>query len=123
MSEINVVYKTQRLIVDMPTRTVSFVSAGPIGPRGPQGPTGSGAGGFNFTQVETPFAEEDGATWYKTDTAEAYVWYDGFWIQYAPGPQPVDPYAPLSTANKTDLDRAIAKIAELESRILALENP
>jgi hypothetical protein len=123
MSEINVVYKTQRLIVDMPTRTVSFVSAGPIGPRGPQGPTGSGAGGFNFTQEETPFAAELGATWYKTDTAEAFVWYDEHWIQYAPGPQPVDPYAPLSTTNKSDLDRAIAKISELESRILALENP
>lgn len=122
MSDINVVHKTQRLIVDMPTRTVTFISAGPIGPRGPQGPTGSGAGGFNFTQEETPYAIELGATWFNTATAEAFVWYDEHWIQFAPGPQPVDPYAPLSTANKSDLQTALGKIAELETRLSALEN-
>jgi hypothetical protein len=122
MSDINVVHKTQRLIVDMPTRTVTFISAGPIGPRGEQGPTGSGAGGFNFTQVETPYATDDGETWYKIDTGEAFVWYDSFWIQFAPGPQPVDPYAPLSSANRSDLDIALSRITALELRVLELEN-
>lgn len=35
MSEINVIQRTQRLIVDMPTRTVAIISAGPPGPAGP----------------------------------------------------------------------------------------
>lgn len=38
--EVNVIQRTQRLIVDMPTRTVAVISAGPIGPTGPQGPAG-----------------------------------------------------------------------------------
>lgn len=35
MSEINVVQRTQRLIVDMPTRSVAVISSGPPGPPGP----------------------------------------------------------------------------------------
>lgn len=35
MSEINVIQRTQRLIVDMPTRTVAVINAGPPGPAGP----------------------------------------------------------------------------------------
>jgi hypothetical protein len=35
MSEINVVQRTQRLIVDMPTRSVAVINTGPPGPAGP----------------------------------------------------------------------------------------
>lgn len=36
MSEINVISRSQRIVVDMPTRTVSVIFGGPIGPAGPQ---------------------------------------------------------------------------------------
>lgn len=35
MSDINIVQKTQRLIIDMPSRSVSIINAGPQGPPGP----------------------------------------------------------------------------------------
>lgn len=37
MSEINVIYRTQQIIVDAPTRSVSVLLAGPAGPAGPSG--------------------------------------------------------------------------------------
>lgn len=83
MSDINVVHRTQRLIIDMPTRTVVIINAGPPGPTGPPGPQGSGAGGFNFAQEATPVATYIGDTWFKTDTAESFVWYEDFWVQFA----------------------------------------
>lgn len=39
MSDINVIVKTQRIVVDAPTRTVSVLMAGPQGPAGVAGTT------------------------------------------------------------------------------------
>jgi len=83
MSDINIIYKTQKLVIDVPTATVNVISSGPPGPPGPPGPTDSG--GFTFTQDTMPVAVRVGNTWFKTDTGESYVWFDEFWIQYAPG--------------------------------------
>jgi hypothetical protein len=91
----NIVVGNQRIVVLSPTRRVEIINGGP-GPQGPPGPSGTGAGGFNHTQIATPVATEIGETWFKTDTAEAFVWYDNWWINYAPGGEigPVGPPGP-----------------------------
>lgn len=53
--EINVVSKTQRIIVDIPTKSVAVISAGPQGPPGaigPEGPAGEGGGGGGYDSFE-----------------------------------------------------------------------
>lgn len=92
MPHQNIVAANQRIVVLSPTRRVEIISGGP-GPPGPPGPSGTGAGGFNFTQESTPVGTEDGQTWYKTDTGEAFVWHDDWWVQYAPG-GPTGPAGP-----------------------------
>ena len=105
MPQQNIVAANQRIVVLSPTRRVEIISGGP-GPPGPPGPSGTGAGGFNHTQIEVPVAGEVGETWYKTDTGEAFVWVDDFWVQYAPGgptgpPGPQGPPGPAGSAAQT----------------------
>ena len=45
MSELNVVSRTQRIIVEPSSRSVSVINAGPIGPAGPAGSHPIPAGG------------------------------------------------------------------------------
>lgn len=84
MANQNIVVGNQQIIVLSPSRRIELIS-GVAGPPGPPGPSGTGAGGFNYVQVATPTGVEEGETWYKTDTSEAFVWYDMHWIQFAPG--------------------------------------
>jgi hypothetical protein len=60
---------------------------GPAGPTGPQGPPGTGGGsdGFTFIQDTVPTATAVGQTWWNTATGLSYVWFDSFWVQFAPG--------------------------------------
>lgn len=50
MSEIEVLSRTQRIIVDG-KKSVSVVRAGPIGPPGPTGPPGVSAGSYDHVQA------------------------------------------------------------------------
>jgi hypothetical protein len=52
MSEINATQSTQRIVVDLPTRTASVIKAGPPGPAGPQGIPG---GTVNAAPGEGPY--------------------------------------------------------------------
>lgn len=54
MSEINVVSKTFRILVDMPTRTANVILAGPQGPAGPGIPPGGTTG-----QVLAKLSDDD----------------------------------------------------------------
>jgi hypothetical protein len=42
MSDLNVISRTQRIVVDMASSTIAIVNAGPIGPGGPTGPPSDG---------------------------------------------------------------------------------
>jgi len=88
MPQQTIVAGVQRIIVMPPTGRVEVVGVGQ-GPPGPPGPPGDErGGGFTFTQDTMPTGNLQGQTWYNTETGEAFIWYDGYWIEFAPGPPP-----------------------------------
>ena len=54
MTEINIVQRTQRIVVNPESRTVSVTNAGPMGPSGPQGPEGPSGGPVGPAGPEGP---------------------------------------------------------------------
>ncbi|MET0787497.1 MAG: hypothetical protein ABWY25_12425 [Paenisporosarcina sp.] len=45
MSEVNVISRTQKIIVDSPSKSVAIIYSGPVGPQGPPGESGEGIPG------------------------------------------------------------------------------
>lgn len=81
MSDISVLSRTQRIIVDMASSSVSVINAGPSGPGGPQGLQGEegpqGLPGVSVVVSETaPASPSLGDVWYETTTTLLWV-YDG----------------------------------------------
>lgn len=88
MPQQTIVAGIQRIIVMPPTGRVEITGVGQ-GPPGPPGPPGDErGGGFTFVQEAVPTGEVLGQTWFNTATGESFVWYDGFWVEFAPGPPP-----------------------------------
>lgn len=88
MPQQTIVAGIQRIIVMPPTGRVEIVGVGQ-GPQGPPGPPGDErGGGFTFLQETVPVGDRAGQTWFNTETGESFVYYDGYWIEFAPGPPP-----------------------------------
>jgi hypothetical protein len=48
----------------------------------------SGSGGSSITVSDTaPVSPSTGNLWYKSDTGQAFIYYDSFWVEFAVGPQ------------------------------------
>lgn len=88
MPQQTIVAGIQRIIVMPPTGRVEVIGVSQ-GPQGPPGPPGDErGGGFTFTQEATPVGNLQGQTWFNTATGESFIWYDGYWVEFAPGPPP-----------------------------------
>lgn len=72
MSEINVVSRTQKIIVNSASKSVSVINAGP--------PAGRFQA-FSFVQDTTPVAVETGQNWFKPSTGESFVWSGSVWTR------------------------------------------
>lgn len=70
MTQLKVLYTTQRIIVDPPTQAVSIINAGPQGPRGSQGEIGLtgpvGPQGPSGVHVGTTPPPNTSILWYDT---------------------------------------------------------
>lgn len=52
---------------------------------GSGGGGGGGSGGFTYAQDSAPVPPiVIGSTWYDTSTGDAFVWWDSYWVQFAP---------------------------------------
>lgn len=128
MSEVSIVARTQKIIVEPFTRAVSIISAGAPGPRGPAGVTGAtgptgppgpvGATGASGTAITirgtNTFAYVTGLPspavgdlWLLTDSSaggepgDGLMW-DGFaWINVGPVRGPIGPEGPTGPAGPT----------------------
>lgn len=73
MSEINVLSRTQHIIVDPASGSVAVISAGPIGPTGLTGDTGEG--GANSFAIKTWDSGSNAYIWPDGDPgADTYLW-------------------------------------------------
>lgn len=70
MTELKVLYSTQRILVDPPSQAVSIINAGPQGPRGSQGVIGltgpPGPQGLSGVHVGTTPPLDTSILWYDT---------------------------------------------------------
>jgi len=82
MTDINVLSTTQKIFVDPVSASVSVVRQG-IG--GSDSGGGGGSDGYSFKQDTKPNGTITGQTWYNTATGQSFVWFDGFWVETAPG--------------------------------------
>jgi hypothetical protein len=121
MSEVNIVSRTQHIIVEPYTRAVSIISAGAPGPRGPAGangapgPTGppgpvgaTGASGTDITiqgsntyaYVTSISSPTTGDLWILTDSTaggdagDGLMWDGSAWINTGPVRGPEGPEGP-----------------------------
>lgn len=76
-SEINLTQKTQRIIVEPSSKSVSIINAGPIGPAGPSGEVKV------YFGDAPPVSPEDGRLWVDSDSMILYGRYnDGDSVQW-----------------------------------------
>lgn len=133
MSALNIISKTQKIIVEPTTRSVSVISAGTIGPRGetgatgPQGPQGEpgpiGATGPSGTSITIKGSDtyanvialpdpEVGDLWILTDDSgggnagDGLMWEGGTWLNTGPVRGPEGPQGPAGADGVDGLDGA-----------------
>lgn len=101
MTTLNVVQKTQRIIVSPPNNSISVINAGPSGPVGPRSDT--------WVDDEPPLGPFVGQRWINTETGSEYWWTGEEWVELgavgAPGPAgPTGPAGPAGSG-VTDGDK------------------
>lgn len=107
-SSVAVEQKTQRIVVNPATSSISVISAGPIGPRGPAGPVGQGIkieGSDTYSNIIVLSDPDVGDIWIQTDLAgggqpgDGLLWDGSVWINVGPirgpeGPAGLDSVVP-----------------------------